>query len=96
MTIIGRLFTHHALMKPHDHVLGIVICHDRSTFSDILAHGLPLHTLFTHACSQVCLIGTLMHQSTSTCHHEIVLACAVYKLWLPCQWGKAVRGSGPG
>lgn len=93
MTIVGRLFSHHALVEPQDHVPVIAICQDRAAFSDILSHGLPLHTLVAYACSQVWFIGTLVHQSTPASHHEIMLACAILQLWLPCQWRKTIRGA---
>ncbi len=68
MTVIGRLFAHHAVVYHYDHIRGIAICIDGATLPNILASRLPLHALIMYACPYIWLIGALMHQPASSRH----------------------------
>src|SRR5712692_1874218 len=93
MPIIGRLFSHHTLVDHRHYIPGNIISRDRPPLSDVLTHGLPLHSLVTYTCPQVWLIGALMHQPAPCRHHKIMLARAPFQPRLPRQWGKTVLGA---
>ncbi len=68
MTIIGRLFAHHSLMKTQRSLDGLI-----AAFSNILCRPGPVDTLLSFAIAKGCLCRQLMGQGVCCLHGQIVL-----------------------